>query len=248
MRVIVCLPEGFRTDGRYPVLYLLHGHANIEDNWFTKVGIQDAYDRLSAAGRLKPLIMVSPEIDNSWGMNLGAEPRLVGNPDDIKNNSWTGPFEDWLIKELIPFIDGHYPTIPDRDGRYVGGQSMGGLAALHLAFRHPDLFSKVGGHMPALRAAGEAGNAEALLYPDSETRKARDPLMLAETADLGGMKVWLDVGDRDRYNFAPGCLRLHEILTSRGVQAEYHLVPGGDHSSAYAKSQVENYLVFYAGE
>ena len=59
-------------------------------------------------------------------------------------------YEDYFIKEVIPLIDKEFNTIKTKEGRYVGGISAGGYAALHNSFRHQDLFSKVGGHMPAI--------------------------------------------------------------------------------------------------
>ena len=54
------------------------------------------------------------------------------------------------MKEVIPLTDKTFNTIKDRKGRYIGGISAGGYIALHNTFRHQNMFSKVGGHMPAL--------------------------------------------------------------------------------------------------
>ena len=59
-------------------------------------------------------------------------------------------YEDYFINEVIPTIDNKFKTLKNRNSRFVGGASVGGYIALHNAFRHPDLFSKVGGHMPAI--------------------------------------------------------------------------------------------------
>ncbi|RPJ07716.1 MAG: esterase [Spirochaetaceae bacterium] len=246
MRVIVFLPDGYTKETKYPVLYLLHGYSNIEDNWFTKVEIHRAYDKLIASGRIVPLITVSPEIDNSYGINSADKPQIIGSPDDLSNNTAKGRYEDWLYQELIPHIDAHYSTAASREARFIGGQSMGGFAALHLAFRHPDLFSKVGGHMPGL-SVDPAASGNHFLYPDEATRQSRDPIMLAQNKDLTSLKVYLDVGDKDGYRLWEGCEKLSSILKGRGVSVEYHLNKG-DHSSYYVKTQVENYLLFYAGK
>ena len=52
----------------------------------------------------------------------------------------SGPIEDVMIDDLIPYIDSHYRTIATREGRGIGGFSMGGRGTLLLAFKHPDLF------------------------------------------------------------------------------------------------------------
>jgi S-formylglutathione hydrolase FrmB len=109
------------------------------------------------------------------------------------------------------------------------------------------LFSKVGGHIPAVLT--DTSNMSFIyLYPDAKTRESRDPISLAQTQDLKNMKVYLDDGDKDKYKFWEGCQKLNSILQARGITSEFHLVKDGDHSSNYVKSQVENYLVFYAGK
>ncbi|MUT64906.1 alpha/beta hydrolase-fold protein [Paenibacillus sp. NEAU-GSW1] len=55
-----------------------------------------------------------------------------------------------LYCERLAYVESHYPAIGTKEGRYIGDLSMGGWVALHNAFTHPDLFSKVGGHSPAM--------------------------------------------------------------------------------------------------
>jgi enterochelin esterase-like enzyme len=50
------------------------------------------------------------------------------------------PIESIIITELIPFIDGHYRTLTDRDNRALSGFSMGGAAAFYYAVNYYGLF------------------------------------------------------------------------------------------------------------
>lgn len=72
------------------------------------------------------------------------------DPEDNNRIINLGMYEDYFIKEIVPLTDKTFNTIKDRKGRYIGGISAGGYAALHNTFRHQHMFSKVGGHMPAL--------------------------------------------------------------------------------------------------
>jgi enterochelin esterase-like enzyme len=232
MNVTIYLPKGYSSVGRYPVLYMLHGYSDNEDKWMPILGLQDRVTALVDAGRIVPLIIVMPQIDNSFALNTDAIKRL---PSAFSS----GKYEDYLIKELIPYIDAHYRTDRTRKGRSIGGLSMGGWAALHLAFSHVELFGKVGGHSPALID-------DDWLYPNFDARQRLDPVSVASDKDLRDLKVYLDCGDQDSFKFYEGCDRLNKALQAKNRTSEYHLNPGG-HNDAYWKEHLDDYLLFYAG-
>jgi enterochelin esterase-like enzyme len=197
------------------------------------LGMKDNVDRLIDNNAINELIIVMPEIDNSFGINT----------DKIKNLPSmfsAGKYEDYIISELIPFIDKNYRTIPNRNGRYIGGLSMGGWAALHLAFIHDDMFSKVGGHSPALIN-------DNWIYPNFEERNKKDPILIALNKDLKPLSVYLDCGNNDSFKFYEGCEELYKALQSKGITSEYHLNSGG-HDDGYWKENIDNYLLFYSGK
>ena len=174
-----------------------------------------------------------PQIDNSFGINT----------DRAMNMSLSfsaGRYEDYLYRDLVSYIDKKYKTIKKRSGRYIGGLSMGGFAALHLAFRHPDLYSKVGGHSPAFID-------DIWLYPTVESRNERDPIRLASDNNLGSIQVYLDCGENDSFGFYIGCAELYDVLQAKGVTSEYHL-NSGEHNADYWINNSEQYLLFYAGK
>lgn len=233
MNLNVYLPANYDPEQRYPVLYLVHGYGGDERAWID-LGIDKAADRLIADGKIKPLIIVTPEMNNSYGIN-----------------SSQGMYEDYLAKDVVGYVDANYSTIADRSGRSIGGLSMGGFISLHTAFLHPDLFSKVGGHSPAVfvddwSTTGGVNGLKAFLYPTDELRRERDPLLLAETLDLSTLDVYLDCGDQDYYKFYEGSEKLYKLLQSKGVSVQYHHKPG-EHDGAYWTSMAEDYLLFYDG-
>lgn len=244
MNVNLYLPAGYGGGERYPVLYILHGYSGNENAWIPELGLNKKADELIADKKIKPLIIVSPQIENSYGLNSSEEPRVIGTPPNRSLNY--GMYEDYICKELVSYIDTNYSTVASRDGRYIGGLSMGGCAALHLAFSHTDMFSRAGGHSPALFLDKSENSVVSWLYPDDKTRRSRDPLLLADDKDLKELKVYLDCGDKDSYKFYQGCEKLYEILQEKGVGSEYHLNPG-EHSGAYWEGNTEKYLLFYAG-
>jgi S-formylglutathione hydrolase FrmB len=62
------------------------------------------------------------------------------------NSPANGQYEDYIIDELIPYIDRTYRTKPGRDHRGIDGKSSGGYGALALAMRHPQCFAAVASH------------------------------------------------------------------------------------------------------
>lgn len=248
MAVSVYLPAGYGEHGdsrdSYPVLYMLHGYTGSETTWMPGLKLQETADTLIADGSIGPLIIIAPNIDNSYGIDSAEEPSQLGSSPQNSLNE--GLYETWLIEELIPWVDSTYYTHAERAGRSIGGLSMGGCAALHLAFAHPELFVRASGHSPALFVEEFPSGLDGWLYPTETLRDERDPLRQAETADLSGLSVWLDCGDEDSYRFYEGCDVLEKTLTARGVPVVNHLNPGL-HDGAYWMAHAEEYLRFHAG-
>lgn len=243
MRINVYLPKGYSKTEKYPVLYMFHGFGGHEDLW-QAYGLTTKADELIENKKIPPMIIAMPAIENSYGINSSEVPVRDSHGYDL------GMYEDYICKEVIGYIDSTYSTDPSRESRYIGGVSMGGYVALHLAFAHADLFSKAGGHSPAIWH-GTAQENESLtvpwLYPNDGLRRERDPLILAKEKDLSKVKVYLDCGTEDSYKFYEGCELLYNTLKEKGVRAEYHTAPGG-HEDPYWKANIENYLMFYASK
>jgi len=53
----------------------------------------------------------------------------------------TGDWEDFVVSELVEYIDSHYRTIANRTSRGLAGHSMGGYGTVRLGMRRPDVFS-----------------------------------------------------------------------------------------------------------
>ncbi|MDQ0091318.1 enterochelin esterase-like enzyme [Paenibacillus anaericanus] len=247
MRLNVYLPPGYSANETYPTLYMFHGFQGDENGWLNGLQVKETADDLLSQGLITPMIIISPQMDNSFGINSASQYSLE-NPSDPVNSLYNGRYEDYIFQDLIPYIDSHYSTVATKESRYVGGLSMGGFIALHSAFTHPDMISKVGGTSAAviLNDGSLTVQQYSWLYPNEATRLERDPLALAQSQDLTGMKVYLDCGSSDSYRFYRGNGQLAQILDQRSVSNEYHLYPGG-HTFEYWKSNVRSLLLFFAG-
>jgi enterochelin esterase-like enzyme len=147
-RMIVYTPPGYnKSKDSYPVLYLLHGGGGDEEGWISRGRANYILDNLIAAGKAKPMIIV---VTNGIPGNEAA-------PGDRPLNSvlkkvdtstpasmTTGKFEESLIQDIIPFIEGNYRVKADPDHRAIAGLSMGGYHTQKITNANPGKFSYIG--------------------------------------------------------------------------------------------------------
>jgi S-formylglutathione hydrolase FrmB len=135
--------------------------------------------------------------------------------------------ETTILYELIPHIDGNFRTIPAREGRAIMGDSMGGLGALRLAFKRPDMFSSVRSWsaaifptadqafnvIPGVDVGGYMFNNDASLYEKG------NPYNLAKQNADGikglGLGIHMDIGGDD--GLLPNNRALTDVLDSMGI-------------------------------
>jgi enterochelin esterase family protein len=130
-RAHVYTPPGYmKNAARYPVLYLVHGAGDSDDSW-TSVGHANyILDNLIAAGKAKPMIVVMP---------FGHTPDRAGA--DLLNNT---DFGNDLLKDVIPYVESNWRTLPGAANRAMAGLSMGGAHTLNYGVTHPELFAYTG--------------------------------------------------------------------------------------------------------
>lgn len=133
--IAIYLPPSYDScDKAYPVLYFLPGYAT-SVNYLTRYGafqgfkLKDDMDKLILGSEINEMIVVIP---NGLGFLLGAF---------YTNSPVTGNWEDFIINDVITYIDNNYRTIKNANSRGIAGHSMGGYGALNLAMLHPDIFS-----------------------------------------------------------------------------------------------------------
>lgn len=242
MSMLVYLPKGYNSSTPLPVLYLLHGRSGNENIMF-EIDINTKADRMIKDGEIKPMIIACPRIENSRGLNSSLIYKEVPDPEDNNRIINLGMYEDYFMKEIVPLTDKTFNTIKDRKGRYIGGVSAGGYIALHNTFRHQHMFSKVGGHMPALELKLE--DEDKPYYKSMDAWEQYDPIYIARNNNISsGIDVYLDAGDKDEGRFYEGCSILHKILKKKGINSQNYIF-AGNHSTEYIQSNIEKYLKFY---
>ena len=115
-------------ENRYPVLYLQHGWGEDETAWTNQGHANLILDNLIAEGKIKPFIIVM-----TYGMTNECKWGRMHEFD------WT-EFQKVLMDELVPYVDSHFRTIPDRQHRAMAGLSMGGMETRMATLARPEVF------------------------------------------------------------------------------------------------------------
>jgi S-formylglutathione hydrolase FrmB len=246
-RVAYCiiLPPSYdsETARRYPILYFLHGIGENEQMLAGSGGLNLVLD-LWEQHLIGEFLIVTPAADSSFYIN---------------SRDGRVRYEDFFLEELMPYIERRYRARPGRASRAIGGISMGGYGALHLAFRRPELFGSVSAHSAALTerlpevSAGDAPSIPRLrilgnVFGSPVDRAFWDrnsPLGLARTANLAGLKIYFDCGSEDDYGFNAGAESLHKELAARRIPHEFHIYPGG-HNWIYFADHLPASLEFHS--
>jgi S-formylglutathione hydrolase len=173
--VHVYLPPSYLThpDRRYPVVYLLHGFggtSNGDLGWLapgSEPGPPSpaaAMDAGVASGQLHEMIIVMPDCTNAYGGSF------------YVNSVVAGGWEDFVVRDLVAFIDQKFRTLNDPSARAIVGHSMGGFGALRIAFAHPDVFSVVFAISPAAIDDMLVAQIRPQEFVDAATAKTADEL------------------------------------------------------------------------
>ena len=239
------LPPGYDEDEatRYPVVYMLHGLGGNERDWLLGAGIDDAADRMIGDGTLPPIILVMPDGGDSWYVDSAD----IGGPGD---------YETAITEDLIAHVDATYRTLPVREGRAVGGLSMGGYGAVRLAFVRPDLFAAAaslsGAVFPDMAAPEDVSETQIALFrgvygTPLDIDRFNDANVFGQIGSLAAAgtppPVLLTVGDDDDFELDRGAHALFVALRDAGLPVELRVTDGGHVWPLWAQ-EVERALVF----
>jgi enterochelin esterase-like enzyme len=199
----VYTPPGYETSKvKYPVLYLLHGNGQNENDW-TEVGRANfILDNLIAEHKAKPMLIVMP-----FGHPQASHLSGVATPAGLKPTA----FADDLLDQIIPTVEKIFRVSAKADDRAIAGLSMGGGQTVSIGFTHLDKFHSIG-----IFSAGGAGADPMKQFPD---------LLSDSPATNRKMKViWICAGDKD---FAlAGAQGLDKLLTEYNIKHSFSTTTG----------------------
>ena len=274
---VVYLPAGYadKPTAKWPVFYYLHGLTGDEKSWIKGGHLDQAADKLGLGA-----ILVMPDGDDGF---YADSPRAIDYDACMKDG--TGLFvpqmqsrpktcvrhhmyETYIVKDVIGDVDAHYHTNATREGRGIAGLSMGGLGALELSMRHPDVFAAAASHsgVDSLlyegphpfepgktkiladasikmwgAAIGELGAWVRGIYgPDAANWHAYDPATLVTKVEAGKPALYLDCGTEDDFALHDGMQYIHELLVARKIEHAYYIGPGRHDFGFWAPREVES--------
>jgi putative tributyrin esterase len=221
----VIVPEGSVGTPPFPVCYLLHGLSDDHTSWARQTSLERHVAGL-------PLIVVMP--DGGRGFYCDA----VDGP----------AYERHLLDDVIGFVDRTFHTMPERQGRVIGGLSMGGYGAIKLALKYPQLFCSAVSHSAVLDVQRRLERPEVAeemrrIFGPAPGGGPNDPYALAATIDRTLLPALrLDCGRED------GLLEenraFHRHLEQLGIPHEYAECPGA-HTWEYWDCHIQEALAFH---
>jgi len=171
----IYMPPGYSSATKYPVLYLLHGLGEDYRQWTEWCQANNIIDNLIAEGKIQPIIMVFPNCDSKLTLTDTSKANRSGRADGFAG--YGKPFEEDLLKDIIPYIDSHYSTYSDREHRAIAGLSMGGGQSLNIGLYNLEIIGYIGGFSSAPntnQCGGAYTNVE--LAPDIKAARKKPKL------------------------------------------------------------------------
>ncbi|MCA0930858.1 esterase family protein [Lutimonas saemankumensis] len=200
-KIQIYLPRGYENNPskKYPVIYLLHGLPFTSESFtditewdpyiggnspfqiypdFPDEGFRSWVDGLILSGKMKSSILVMPDAGSAYGFSF------------YSNSILNGGFEDFIVKDVVNYIDANYRTVSNKDGRALIGFSQGGYGAVKLGMKHSDVFSVVAGHSGALYLDGFFGMGALIIAENPDGLKGPDPNKFFTSAAYAMSSAW----------------------------------------------------------
>jgi|SRR5579884_114129 len=207
---ILYLPPGYTPQHRYPVVYLLHGMPGSPTEYEYGTDLPGWAAGAISSEAVKPFIAVIP----------------AAGPDRKYNGEWAGPWETALVRQIVPWVDSHLPTLAEPSGRVLAGLSAGGYGAVDIALRNPTVFGAVeswSGYFQPLHDGPFKHATKAVLA-------ANDPVLLAPaeatTLRRDHIRFFVTTGPSHSHWFkASGTYAFANELRSLGLPVHYAYYP-----------------------
>lgn len=228
IKAVVILPDSYSCLYNLPVLYLLHGSGG---NYASLINIMPVIKTLSDNYNI---IIICPDGGGrSW---------YFDSPVDSLFK-----YETYVSRELVDWIDNHYKTIKNRNGRAITGISMRGHGALYLAFKHQDLYGAAGSIMGGVdfRPFPDEWDLKYRLGPQSEYPENWDKnTVISQISKLSpnSIKFMFDCGTEDF--FYPANCRLHQELLYWNIPHDFITRPG-KHDYEYVNNSIFFQALFF---
>jgi enterochelin esterase-like enzyme len=217
------------------------------------VGILNTLNRLHKQEKIREVIYVglfaNEERMSEYGIACKADYLNRGNKARAHN--------DFVIKELFPFLVKRFPVEPSSSENAVAGYSLGALSALDLLWNNPENFGKLGAFSGAFwwRSKAWKGTKNCDNY-----RIAHN--MLKQTKAVSRhLKFWFQAGTEDENCDRNGngiidaiddTLDLIQVISAKGFRPFYDIVyqetKGGIHAPKTWRKEFPKFMLWAYGK
>ncbi|WP_133979295.1 alpha/beta hydrolase [Kribbella voronezhensis] len=137
-------------------------------------------------------------------------------PTRIQSLTHPDQFVDFVLAELLPYLRTSYPVTSDPNRTVLAGQSLGGLAALHVAAVAPD------------RIGWVIGQSAALWWPGDESGGLPGAAVIAAYEEAGprSPQFFLEVGSQEG-DLLTENHRFRDVLQASGHAVSFREYRGG---------------------
>jgi enterochelin esterase family protein len=132
-------------------------------------------------------------------------------------------FTNFMVAELVPWVDSNFCTLTKAEHRLVMGISNGGNISLWQAATHPEVFGNV---------AAQSSNVEENILKAFKKKK------------LLPLRIYTDIGLYDLSVLKPKVAALHEVLTKKGYDYKHVVLPDG-HSWCNWRSHLKDIFMYF---
>jgi predicted alpha/beta superfamily hydrolase len=252
----IWLPSNFSTNKKYAVLYMHDGQMLFDSaqTWNKQEWkVDEVMSNLLNENKIIDCIVVGIWNDGQYRhADYYPEKSLKYLPDsirntivdkDLKGNPTADEYLKFIVKELKPYIDEHFPTYPDKEHTFIAGSSMGGLISLYAFCEYPDIF----------------GGAACISthWPGTFMKEDRIPESFIEyiTENLpvpDNRKIYFDYGSEtlDKF-YEPWQKKVDVIMKNNGYNAltwTTKSFPSADHSEKSWADRLDIPLLFLLGK
>lgn len=225
--VDIYLPPLYDSSKEYPVVYfndgqMLFGHPTIT------IALQEILDSLINKELLEEVMVVGVFADE-----LRAERYVPYQNDQFERmpngGSYAQQYVDFIINDVVAYVDKNYSTISKPEGRAIFGFSFGGLNALWMLLNRPESFSMAAGISASMWVDDFAMFEEAKKYQSNQ-------------------KIWFDIGTAEWNYYVPFQMHLKGQGAKINDKVYYYEVKDAAHTWEDVRQRVHMPFLVFAGK
>jgi predicted alpha/beta superfamily hydrolase len=262
--VSIWLPEGYDSLKRYPVLYMNDGQMLFDSTitWNKQEWkVDETASNLISTNKIKPFIVVGiwnnrdkrrfeympqkPFEKLSKTTQVEIRKQLMDKKDVEPYTMLADNYLKFIVKELKPYIDSHFSSLPNQENTFIAGSSFGGMISWYAICEYPKIFGGaicISTHWPGM-------------FPGSFNPQLPEAFFAYLNKKLpspNNHKIYFDYGTEtlDVY-YEPYQLKVDKIMESKGYKDGDWMslkFPGEDHSEKAWAKRMDYPLQFIFGK